>query len=180
MPWFRVDDSFHSHPKVLATPPAALGLWVVAGAWSSAHLTDGFIPDNVLPWLLPDSGKLADALVTSGLWKRRKGGYQFHDWYARNPSRKAVENQRKTNNARQRRWQDAQRNAVTDNVSNGVTNSAPTRPSPTNGSVVTNGAGQPWARGPNNRYRPDDNAATRHPSSRSVAEAIADATRRDP
>jgi hypothetical protein len=80
MTWFKVDDSFHAHPKVLATEPDALGLWVVAGAWSSAHLTDGFVPTHALSRLLPGSDDLARKLVTAGLWRRAKGGYQFHDW----------------------------------------------------------------------------------------------------
>ncbi|MGH3499334.1 MAG: hypothetical protein ACRDQA_00295 [Nocardioidaceae bacterium] len=78
--WFKVDDSFHSHPKVMATEPAALGLWVVAGTWSSANLTDGFVPDYVLPRLAPDSATLARKLVAAGLWTRTRGGYLFHDW----------------------------------------------------------------------------------------------------
>ncbi len=80
MPWFPVDDTFHSHPKRLATSAAALGLWVVAGSWSNAYLTDGRIPDHVLPLLLPDAATLADELVATGLWKRTRGGYVFNDW----------------------------------------------------------------------------------------------------
>lgn len=80
MPWFKVDDSFHSHPKVLATEPAALGLWVIAGSWSSSNLTDGFVPDYVLTRLLPNPEQLAKKLCTAGLWRRAKGGYQFKDW----------------------------------------------------------------------------------------------------
>lgn len=86
MTWFKVDDSFHAHPKVLATDADALGLWVVAGAWSGSNLTDGFVPDHVLSRLLPESDKLARKLVTAGLWRRVRGGYQFHDWNAYQPS----------------------------------------------------------------------------------------------
>lgn len=86
MTWFKVDDSFHAHPKVLATDADALGLWVVAGAWSSSNLTDGFVPDHVLSRLLPDSDKLARKLVAAGLWRRVRGGYQFHDWADFQPS----------------------------------------------------------------------------------------------
>lgn len=100
MTWFKVDDSFHSHPKVLATEPSALGLWVVAGTWSSANLTDGFVPDYVLPRLLPDSVKLAEALVTCGLWRRAKGGYRFHDWSDYNP--RSVDVKRERDAARER------------------------------------------------------------------------------
>lgn len=94
MTWFKVDDSFHSHPKVLAADPAALGLWVVAGAWCGANLTDGFVPDYALPRLLPDAARLADNLVACRLWKRARGGYRFHDWGDYNPTSDAVKAER--------------------------------------------------------------------------------------
>lgn len=102
MPWFKVDDSFHSHPKTLATDPAALGLWVIAGAWSSANLTDGFVSTMVLSRLLPDSDELAKKLVAAGLWKRAKGGYQFHDWSDYQPNKNDVEKERKAARDRMR------------------------------------------------------------------------------
>src|SRR5690606_3789897 len=95
MTWFKVDDSFHSHPKVLAASPAALGLWVVAGSWSGANLSDGFVPDHVLPRLLPDAATLARELVACGLWRRTRGGYRFHDWEHYNPKRSEVEEERR-------------------------------------------------------------------------------------
>lgn len=103
MTWFKVDDSFHSHPKVLATSPAALGLWVVAGAWCGANLTDGFVPDHALPRLLPDSGELAKELVSTGLWRRAKGGYRFHNWGAYNPNSTAVVKERDAARERMRK-----------------------------------------------------------------------------
>lgn len=83
MTWFLVDDGFHSHSKarkVAAKCPAALGLWVIAGSWCSDKLTDGFVPDDDLPWLLPGAEELAAELVAARLWRRVKGGYQFHDF----------------------------------------------------------------------------------------------------
>lgn len=134
MPWFKVDDSFHSHPKALATDPAALGLWVLAGSWSSAHLTEGFVRDDVLPRLLPDAAELAKKLVASGLWKRVRGGYQFHDWLDKNPSRQAVEKDRAGKAARQKRWREGQRRRVTSASSNDTSyaskDGAPPRPAP--------------------------------------------------
>jgi len=180
MPWFRVDDGFHSHPKVLATSPAALGLWVVAGSWSSAHLTDGWIRDDELQRLLPGAAKLAEELAATGLWKRRRGGYQFHDWAHKNPSRNQVERARETNRQRQRAWQEAQRNGVTNGVTDSVTNSAPALPSPSNGSVVTEPergrhrapTQNPY---PNGQSNPGEGAAGRHPSARPLTQALADA-----
>jgi hypothetical protein len=79
MPWFPVDDSFYSHPKVLATSLAARGLWATAGSWSSAHLQDGAVPDHVLG-SLGGTPELAAELVAAGLWRRTRRGYVFHDW----------------------------------------------------------------------------------------------------
>jgi hypothetical protein len=111
MPWFKVDDTFHSHPKVLAASPAALGLWVVAGSWSGANLSDGFIPDHVLPRLLPDSATLAQQLATAGLWKRVRGGYKFHDWGDFNPQRAAIEEDRKAARERMRKLRSGRQSA---------------------------------------------------------------------
>lgn len=112
MTWFKVDDSFHSHPKVLAAEPAALGLWVVAGAWSSANLTEGFVPDRALQRLLPDGATLAKELVAAGLWTRSRGGYQFHDWTDYQPTKdEAIAvRERKSSGGRignHRRWHEA-------------------------------------------------------------------------
>lgn len=102
MTWFKVDDRLHAHPKALATPLAALGLWTVAGSWSSDHLTDGFMPDHVIPLLSRGTSELADELVAAGLWRRVRGGYRFHQWHEnsdgsrRNPTKKEVEELRRT------------------------------------------------------------------------------------
>jgi FtsZ-interacting cell division protein ZipA len=167
MTWFRVDDAFHSHPKVLATPPAALGLWVIAGAWSSANLTEGFVPDNVLPRLLPDAEGLAASLCTSGLWRKRRSGYQFHDWTDFNPTREEALKLRAKNSSggalgNHRRWHvdkgvhnpncvfcepvtsrkehrppDRPPDRSTDRSSEGVTESPPNPPDPTRSDTET-------------------------------------------
>lgn len=96
MVWFKVDDSFHSHPKVLSSSLGAVGLWTVAGSWSSDHHTDGYVPDYVIPQLSRGATDLADELVAARLWRRTKGGYQFHQWNedgdgsVRNPTRSEV------------------------------------------------------------------------------------------
>lgn len=92
--WFKVDDRFHSHPKASATSLAALGLWAVAGSWSGDHLTDGVVPDHVVPVLSRGASELADELVAAGLWKRIRGGYRFHQWDERNPTKQEVEIER--------------------------------------------------------------------------------------
>lgn len=100
MVWFKVDDRLHSHPKALATSLAALGLWTLAGSWSSDHLQDGFVSDQAVSQLSRGANELADELVAAGLWRRVRGGYRFHQWHEdgdgtpRNPTRKQVEQDR--------------------------------------------------------------------------------------
>jgi hypothetical protein len=80
----------------MAASLAALGLWAVAGSWSSDHLTDGFVPDHMIPLLSRGASELVEELVAARLWKRTRGGYLFHEWHSngdgtkRNPSKKEV------------------------------------------------------------------------------------------
>ena len=101
MPWFKVDDGFAVHPKALRAGNAACGLWVRAGSWCMQQLTDGFIPEHVLPTL--GTAKEAQRLVDAGLWVRAVGGWRFHEWEARQPSREQVEKDRADAAERQRK-----------------------------------------------------------------------------
>lgn len=114
MPWFKVDDSLHAHAKVskvASEAPAALGLWLVAGSWCSANLTDGFVPDHKLQYLFPDAATLAPVLVAAGLWRRRRGGYQFHDWLDYNPAATAVKADRDAARERMRKLREDRKSA---------------------------------------------------------------------
>lgn len=93
MPWFKLDDAFHSHPKVLEAGNEAVGLYVRCGSYASQHLTDGYIPEAVA--LLFGSAELADTLVEAKLWTRAKGGWRMHDFLEYNPSREEVIHKRK-------------------------------------------------------------------------------------
>lgn len=101
MTWFKVDDNLHSHPKRHQAGLRAMGLWVIAGSWASAHLTDGFVPKHMLASLGGQS-KDARSLVESGLWLAEEDGWQFHDWEAQNPTREDVEGKREDWRNRQR------------------------------------------------------------------------------
>ena len=84
MPHFRVDDALHSHPKAQRATDDALGLWVRAGSFCMAYLTDGFVPD----WWVKQQPKgvaKAKKLVAAGLWhddaeQGGEKGYMFHDF----------------------------------------------------------------------------------------------------
>ena len=109
MPWFKVDDALATHPKALRAGNAAMGLWVRAGSWSMQHLTDGHVPDHVLPTL----GTTTEArrLVEAGLWTRSVDGFTFHDWGERQPSREQVEQDRADAAERQRVAREKRRQA---------------------------------------------------------------------
>ena len=89
MTYFKVDDHFHSHPKILDLGLEAIGLWTLAGSWSGEQLTDGFIPSSLIA-RLGGSPETAQALVDAGLWEIAEGGYLFHDWDAHNQTKAQV------------------------------------------------------------------------------------------
>jgi len=174
VPWFKVDDSFHSHPKVIAAGNEAAGLFIRCGSYAAQHLTDGFIRRDVA--LLYGSDVLAATLVRTRLWHRARGGWTIHDYLDYNPSREAVENERKHAAERQRRRREASPSRRDNGVTHGVSTSAPTRPDPDRGTSLPVTERPPPARAPKTYPNPLEGAAARHPSSRTLAEAIADAT----
>lgn len=135
MPWFKVDDGFAFHPKAIEAGNAALGLWVRAGAWCGANLTDGALPRHMIG-TLGAQARDARRLVAVGLWVETEKGYQFHEWENMQPTKADVEADRAENRKRQKAFRERQRNGVTNGVTDAVTNPAtndtPSRPVPSN------------------------------------------------
>ena len=107
MTWFRVDDSFSDHAKVVALLEMrnglrAVGLWTLSGSWSSKHERDGFVPSTMIKRLGGTNAE-ASALVDVGLWIAEGAGYRFHGWSKRNPLKSALEERRNGVAERQRR-----------------------------------------------------------------------------
>lgn len=100
MPWFKVDDNLAFHHKVIAAGNPAMGLWVRAGSACAQQLTDGFIPAHMATAL--GTKAQAERLVSAGLWERAEGGYKFHEWAARQPSKASVEAERAVHSERMR------------------------------------------------------------------------------
>ncbi|MBU2685791.1 MAG: hypothetical protein KKF27_21330 [Gammaproteobacteria bacterium] len=93
MPWSKLDDQFHDHPKVAAAGVMATGLFALALSWTADKLTDGFIPTNMVRRLAADVDDpiaLAEKLVRVGLFEKREDGYQIHDYLVYNPSKEDV------------------------------------------------------------------------------------------
>ena len=99
MPWFKVDDAFHGHPKVMELSPAAVGIWTLAGTWCANYLTDGEIKTNVVR-RFGATDEMIRELVDAGLWIDLGGAYQFKDWAEYQPLKEEVEAER--NAARER------------------------------------------------------------------------------
>jgi hypothetical protein len=98
--WVRIDDRFSDHPKVLhalSLSRDALTVWLRAACWSSAHLTDGHLPQALVS-TFPKAA--AAALIQSGLWDITADGVQIHDWSHYQPSREAVLKKRTEDAAR--------------------------------------------------------------------------------
>ena len=119
MPWFKVDDQLHSHPKARRPSLAAIGLWTMCGSYCMAYKTDGFVPS----WFVAgfkNGPKLARELVNSGLWmnaiRNSEEGYKFHDWTDWQPSSEEIEAERKAARDRQRAFR-ARRREARDNGS---------------------------------------------------------------
>lgn len=150
MPWFRVDDKFHDHPKVRklrGDKTAAIGLWSLAGSWAADNLTDGFVPGEIVQRFDPKE-RYARRLVEVGLWtvdeQDGESGYRFHQWTEHQPTRSEVENRRKETRERVKRWRERNGQSKTPplEVTNGVGNALhgtdvtplvtppPTRPDP--------------------------------------------------
>jgi hypothetical protein len=125
--WFKVDDAFWSHPKIVKAGNAAIGLWIRCGTYCNQHETDGFISAAVARQL--GSAGLAARLVEAGLWIKSDDpcGYLMHDYADYQPLKATVIMLRESNAKRQRTYREKH---LVSESSNGVTNSAPTQPVP--------------------------------------------------
>lgn len=98
MTWFKVDDGYHSHPKVMDLDMAARGLWVTAGSYCARYLTDGVITDKQIR-AIGGTRKQAEKLVAAGLWSADDAPpsarrYSFEHWSEFQPTRRDVESKR--------------------------------------------------------------------------------------
>lgn len=163
MAWFKVDDAFHSSKPVMRIPrrnrAAAVGLWTLAGTWSSQEETDGFIPEYLLEELC-GTRALAGILVRVGLWEHVTGesqetysernanvngtyrdpvepGWQFRKWSDYNPLKSELEEKRESERIRKANYRKSQQRPNNVPVGHPEGHQAessppgPTRPDPT-------------------------------------------------
>ncbi|MGJ0183894.1 hypothetical protein [Corynebacterium glyciniphilum] len=110
MPWFKIDDGFYDHPKVVETSMGARGLWISAGTYCARHLTDGVITAKQVKRLGGTPAQIR-GLVESGLWHKITDdsgaiAYEFHDYLDFNPSANDVQTKREQDRKRQQKHRD--------------------------------------------------------------------------
>lgn len=126
MTWFKLDDRWHSHRKVIGLSLAARGLWATLGSWCAQEMNGGHVPENVVRHV-GGTKKLSKELVDSGLWEvAQNGGFNFHDWHEHQPTKTQVISRREATRLRVQKFR-----------SNGVT----VTPGDHGGNAVTNGVG---------------------------------------
>lgn len=107
MPWARLDDTLHGHPKIRKAWRCrpALGLHLLALSYASSYETDGAIDEEFVEDYLPDAGErtaVVDALVQSGLWERKSHGWAIYNYLKYNPSRDDIRARREADRERKR------------------------------------------------------------------------------
>ncbi len=110
--WFKVDDNFADHPKVISilgtetkeVACEAIALWVMCGSWCGKHLNDGMIPRYLVQRCIPGGGfEGAKALVRAGLWVAHEdGNFSFHQWADHQPLRDSVLSKRASDSQRKK------------------------------------------------------------------------------
>lgn len=98
MAWVKLDDAYTDHPKFVALSDGAFRLWHTALAYCNRWMTDGYVPDHVVPSLTRETRhqKLVDELMRLRLWEQADGGFRFHDYEHYQPSRAKLLEQRAT------------------------------------------------------------------------------------
>lgn len=78
---FDIHSDLHDLPELQGPEAlAAVGLFTLAGTWTSANGQTGFVPDAALVEIYGNPNTLQediDRLITAGLWQREKGGYRM-------------------------------------------------------------------------------------------------------
>lgn len=90
MTWVRIDDGFYQHPKMVRVGPVGMALQIAALCYCNRNLTDGFIPEEVVPLLIAGGAKILPKMVELDLWERVKGGYQVHNYLEYQRSKEQV------------------------------------------------------------------------------------------
>lgn len=107
MPWARLDDKWHAHPKVREAWRCrpAIGLYAMSLSYCMAYGTEGKVAETFVEDQLPDDGErgtVVAVLERTGLWERNGDGWIVHDFLKYNPSNEDIEARREADRERKR------------------------------------------------------------------------------
>lgn len=151
MTWARLDDNFTDHPKVDVLSDGAFRLHTSGIVYSARHLTDGIVPADRVPRLVPNYRKKHLEELLAEVWHSSDSvcercakklaelghllaldDYVIHDWLHRNPSAAKVQEEREAaaERMRSRRGSGERSGEVRTNTRRtfGAGSSSPTRP----------------------------------------------------
>ena len=104
MPYLNMDDNFADHPKVDGLSDGAFRLHVSAMCYAAKHRTDGALPPERIPRLMPRFKQTyVTELIKAGLWVQHDDGQKIHDYLDWNKSRAWWEKEKKDGMERQRK-----------------------------------------------------------------------------
>jgi hypothetical protein len=116
MAWIRYESGVLKHPKWQAIPFAsrasAMAFHVACSGYSGDFLTDGYVPDNILPSIAHEAGvkevtKTLTNLRNARLIRKVRGGILIHDYLDYNPSAEDVKKRRAEDAARKKAAREA-------------------------------------------------------------------------
>lgn len=101
MAWLKLDDQIFLNRKIARCDPETKLLYIVGLTYCANQLTDGEIPEDVLPLLAGMAGidkqiakQSVSKLLDVCLWVASPFGWQIPDYLEYNPSREQVEHNR--------------------------------------------------------------------------------------
>jgi hypothetical protein len=97
MPWAKLDENFHSHPKSYMIGLDGCGLFAKCLSYCAHYLTDGFVPEEWVYAQVPatrrcrDTNGVVEKLIAAHMLRPVEGGFVIDDYLDHNPSREQYE-----------------------------------------------------------------------------------------
>lgn len=88
--WVKLDDNLPLNPKVRRVSVAARWSYVASICYAGNSRTDGYVPCGALS-LVDGTQRIAEELVSAGLWEKAADGWHIHDYLKHNRSKARVE-----------------------------------------------------------------------------------------
>jgi hypothetical protein len=105
MTWLRLDDRFAGHPKISPLTDGAFRLHVSGLLYCAGHETDGLIPLELVPTLMPKYRRhYLTEVADRGLWLIRTELAEIHDFTDYNPTREQQQERRRKNAEKLQKW----------------------------------------------------------------------------